>query len=146
VEAVVNAAIEMHDSQVVAVQSTAGAVIVRLVAYVHRSDGRPGSDAGTGWSQLVDLVFAGGVIEEQPIKLPCTLDDGCVSGDATFAGLVPIPASVKVAVRLVARGLSGEVLAIRGEGLDVVPVSEGQFVELFPGDKSAEQSLAAESR
>src|SRR5262245_11427365 len=35
----------------VAVEPAAGAVTVRLAAYVHRSDGRPGFDPGSGWSR-----------------------------------------------------------------------------------------------
>ncbi len=128
-----NAAVELHDSQVLGVVSLAGAVVVRLAAYVHRSVGRPGFDPGTGWSQSVDLVFAGGVAEEQPAVLPCTLDDGDVSGGATFDGLVPLPVSVGATVRFKARGLYGERLAIRGAGLEVVSVTEGVFIESFTG-------------
>jgi hypothetical protein len=130
---VVNAAVELHDSEVVAVTSAAAAVVVRLSAYVHRSDGRPGYDPGSGWSQPVELVFAGGVVEEQPAELPCTLDDGCVAGGAEFKGLIPLPASVGSAVLFEARGLYGELLAVRGAGLEVVAVGEGRFVESFPG-------------
>src|SRR5262245_6521240 len=35
----------------VAVEPAAGAVTVRLAAHVHRSDGRPGFDPGSGWSR-----------------------------------------------------------------------------------------------
>jgi hypothetical protein len=134
----VNAAVELHDSQVVAVELAAGAVTVRLAAYVHRSEGRPGFDPGSGWSQPVALVFAGGVVEEQPSELPCTLDDGRVSVLAEFAGLVPVPASVPGAVRFEAVGLYGERLVVRGSGLEVIAVGEGEFVERFPGTKHAE--------
>jgi len=41
----VNAAIELHDSKVIAVESVAGAVVVQLAASIHRSDGK-----GTGGS------------------------------------------------------------------------------------------------
>jgi hypothetical protein len=58
-EDTVNAAIELHDSQVVAVESATGTIIVWLAAYVHRSDGRPGFDPGSGWSQRVALEFGG---------------------------------------------------------------------------------------
>lgn len=140
-----NAAVELHDSQVVAVESVAGAVVVRLAAYVHRSDGRPGFDPGSGWSQLVELVFAGGVVEEQPAELPCTLDDGGVSDGATFDGLVPLPASVGSSVRFEVRGLYGERLAVRGAGLEVIAVAEGAFVESFPGTRHVAPGTSSES-
>jgi hypothetical protein len=133
-----NAAVELHDSDVVAVESGAAAVVVRLAAYVHRSEGRPGIDSGSGWTQPVELVFAGGIVEERPPGLPCTLDDGRVSGRVEFAGMVPLPASVSSAVRFEAQGLCGERLAVRGTELKVVAVGEAVFVESFPGTRQAE--------
>lgn len=133
-----NAAVELHDSQVLAVESVGGAVVVRLAAYVHRSDGRPGFDPGSGWSQAVELVFARGEVEERPAGLPCTLDDGVVSGAVTFDGLVPLPASVESSVTFEARGLYGERLVVRGARLEVVSVGEASFVESFPGTSHVE--------
>ncbi len=139
-----NAAVELHDSEVVAVESAVGAVVVRLAAYVHRSEGQPGFDAGTGWSQPVTLVFAGGVVDERPAVLPCTLDDGFVSGGVVLDGLLPVPESVGSPVRFEARGLYGERLVVRGTGLEVVAAADGVFVETFPGTKHAEPNAAAD--
>jgi hypothetical protein len=143
-EGVVNAAVELHDSQVVAVDSIGGAVTVRLVAYVHRSNGRPGIDPGSGWSQRVDLVFSSGVIEERPDEMPFALDDGSISGGATFDGFIPLPTSIGGAVCFEARGMCGERLAIRGMGIVAVAAAEGVFVESFPGVKNAEPGAAAD--
>jgi hypothetical protein len=102
----VNAAIEIHDSELAAVAPTENGVIVRLApAYVHRSRARPGFDAGSVWSQPVELLFTSGVVEEQPPELPCTLDDGSISGGAEFRGMVPLPCVVETAVRFEARNL-----------------------------------------
>jgi hypothetical protein len=143
-----NAAVELHDSDVVAVEAAGTAVVVRLAAYVHRSDGRPGMDPGSGWSQPVELVFTGGQVEERPAELPCTLDDGRVSGGAEFAGIVPLPASVNTAVQFEAQGLCGERLTVRGTGLEVVAVGDGTFIESFPGTRQAvkEKGSGVESR
>jgi hypothetical protein len=66
----VNAAIEIHDSELAAVAPTENGVIVRLApAYVHRSRARPGFDAGSVWSQPVELLFTSGVV-----PLPCVLE------------------------------------------------------------------------
>ncbi len=139
----VNAAVELHDSQVVAVDSIAGVVTVRLRAYVHRSNGRPGFDPGSGWSQPVDLVFTAGVIEERPAELPFTLADGSVSGGTTFDGLIPLSTSIGLAVCFEARGICGERLAVRGQGMVAVAAAEGVFVESFPGAKTAKPGEAA---
>lgn len=128
-----NATIELHDSTVIAIESRAGSVVVRLDAYVHRSEGRPGIDPGSGWSQTVDLVFAGGVVEKQPSELPCWLSGGNVSAGVASAGMIPLPSSVLSSVRFEAIGLSGDQLIVRSERLEVVEVGEGRFVEAFPG-------------
>jgi hypothetical protein len=131
----VNAAIEFHDSTVIAVETNDAAVVVRLDAYIHRAVGRPGFDAGTGWSQIVEMIFKVGIVEERPDALPCTLDDGSVSGAETFDGLISLPESVDSAVRFEAHGLYGERLVIRGQGLTVIATGEPQYVEAFPGSQ-----------
>lgn len=133
-----NAAVEFHDSQVVAVEHRADAVVVRLAAYVHRSDGRPGYNIGTGWTQEVEMMFASGVVEALFAELPCTLSDGRVSGGAEFAGMVPLPALVQSPVRFEALGQDGAWLVVRGAGLEVVAVAEAVYVEVFPGTKHSE--------
>jgi hypothetical protein len=134
----VNTAVELHDSDVVAVAPVGTAVIIRLAAYVHRSDGRSGIDPGSGWSQWVELVFTDGVVEERPAELPCTLDDGGVSGGAEFAGMIPLPTTVGTRVWFEARGLCGERLTVRGTGLKVVAVGEGTFIESVSGTSQTE--------
>jgi len=128
-----NAAIELHDSEVVAVERADDAVVVRLVAYVHRSAGRPGFDSGTVWSQPVELVFSSGVIVEQPRAFPWEMDGGGVSGGVEFDGLVPLPASVRSPVRFTACGVYGESLEVRAAGLAVVATADGSLIETFPG-------------
>jgi hypothetical protein len=132
-ESVMNAAIEFHDSDVTAIELAGDSVVVRLLAYVHRSDGIPGKDAGTGWTQAVEMVFAGGVVEDQPTSLPCGLYDGQVSGGAELDGMVSLPTSIKSTVRFEALTSCSEQLTVRGTGLEVVPVAEGKFIETFPG-------------
>jgi hypothetical protein len=130
----VNAAIEIHDSELAAVVSTQTGLIVRLApGYIHRSVERPGFDAGSGWSQPVELLFASGVIEGQLPELPCTLDDGSISGGAEFRGMIPLPCVVETAVRFEARNLYGDLVVIRGGGLEVKAVGEASYVEEFPG-------------
>ena len=130
-----NAAIEIHDSELAAVVATQNGVIVRLApAYVHRSVGRPGFDAGSGWSQPVEMLFASGVVEGRLPELPCTLDDGNITGGAEFRGMIPLPCVVETAVRFEARNLHGDLVVIRGVRLEVKPVAEASYVEEFPGE------------
>jgi hypothetical protein len=130
----VNAAIEIHDSQLAAVVATENGMIVRFgPAYVHRSVGRPGFDAGSGWTQSVEMLFASGVVEGPLPPLPCTLDDGSIWGGAEFRGMIPLPCVVETAVRFEARSLHGDLVVIRGVGLEVKAVGEARYVEEFPG-------------
>ncbi len=130
----VNAAIEIHDSELAAVILTQVGVIVRLApAYVHRSGGRPGFDAGSGWCQPVELVFVAGVVVGLLPELPCTLDDGIISGGAEFRGMIPLPYVVETAVHFEACNLHGDLVVIRGLGLEVKAIGEASYVEEFPG-------------
>lgn len=54
-----NSALEFHDSQVAYVESRGEDLIIHLAAgYVHRSDGRPGVDAGAGYLAPISIRFA----------------------------------------------------------------------------------------
>jgi hypothetical protein len=143
----VNAAIEIHNSELAAVVATQNGVIFRLApAYVHRSVGRPGFDAGSGWSQPVEMLFASGVVEGQLPQLPCTLEDGSISGGADFRAMIPLPCVVEVAVRFEARNLYGDLVAIRGLALEVKAVGEASYVEEFPGSSRIEPLYGLESQ
>ena len=129
-----NAAIELHDSEVAAVVATPeGGVVVRLApAYVHRSAGRPGIDAGSGWLQAVELAFASAVIEGPLPELPCELDGGTLTG-VESRGMVPLPYATDAAVHFEAHTLTGGRISARGRGLTVRAAGEARYVEEFPG-------------
>jgi hypothetical protein len=127
-----NAAVELHDSHVIAIETTDSSVIVRLDAYVHRTTGRPGVNAGTGWSQTVDLIFKDGIVDENTLELPCWLSDGNLSPVADSAGMIPLPTSIPSPVRFEAFAFSGDKLVVRGNTLTAVATSEATFIEHVP--------------
>ena len=54
-----NSIIEIHDSTVAEISERDGTVIVHfLAAYLHKSEGRPAFDSGTGWAQEARLIFS----------------------------------------------------------------------------------------
>lgn len=60
-----NRLIEPHDTTVHSVATTEGNVIIEMSAYVHASEGRPGVDEGTGWTQPFRFtVFEGRVVRQ----------------------------------------------------------------------------------
>ena len=54
---------------------------LRVRAYIHKSEGRPGVDAGTGWTQDVIVVFGNGIIEGSITQWPADLYDGTLEID-----------------------------------------------------------------
>lgn len=129
-----NAAIEIHDSELSAIVVGQDRVTVRLdPAYVHRSPGRPGHDPGSGWLQPVEIVLFGGEIETPLPDMPCTLDAGCFSGGADFVNGISMPFALMSAVKFEAYTLEGNRIVIRGAGIEVKAAGQAKYVEEFPG-------------
>ena len=126
-------AIELHDSKVLSVRQAGGEVRVLLDAYVHVSAGEPGRDAGTGWSQEVELVVAGGSVEEAP-RGTLWIAEGAIAIDGAVHSLVPAELAATGAVRVELRGAEGK-LAIGGRGICVVERGEPVFVEKVPASR-----------
>ena len=118
--------IRLHDSKVLFVATEGESVRVRLDAYVVVSTGQ----AGTAWSQQVDLVVAGGVVEEKP-SAPLWISAGQITLDGDSTALLPLPLEAEGEVGIALGGEEGR-LAVRGRGLAVVEQGEPVFVEKVP--------------
>ena len=131
-----NEGFELHDSVVETVETTAETVVVRFrPAYIHRSEGRPGIDSGSGWLQDLDMFILGGVAESLPDAFPATLIDGFLSaGSSHWENLIPLTPGDGDPVRLSALTTEGETLAIAGRAAKVVSLGGANFLEAFPGD------------
>ena len=88
-----NAAVELHDSTVAGIVQRDGTVIVHFQpAYLHKSQGRPGYDAGTGWVQDARLLFDDASVSGGIPDLPCAIMDGeFVVGSEKHANSIPMP-------------------------------------------------------
>lgn len=88
-----NRLLEIHDTKLAAIESGGPDVVLHLApAYVHRSDGRPGVDPGTGWLQDFDLLIYAAVVETVPLELPCRLSGGSIAlGEARWNNVIPLP-------------------------------------------------------
>ena len=118
--------IRLHDSKVLSVAAEADAVRIRLDAYVVVTTGQ----AGTAWSQPVDLVVAGGVVFERPAAALWISTGGItLDGDSTEVLPLPLEAAGEVVVAL--SGEDGR-LSVRGNGLAAVEQGEPVFVEKVP--------------
>jgi hypothetical protein len=92
----VNTAIEIHDSRVAEISEQEGTVIVHfLPAYLHKSEGRPAFDSGTGWVQEARLIFAEASVSGDFPDWPSDIMDGEIIVDGErYANLIPVPLEV----------------------------------------------------
>jgi hypothetical protein len=131
-----NNGVELHDSQVTEIKrSGADLHVVFRPAYVHRSDGVPGSDSGWGYLQPVEFTFRGATYAETG-ECAGSVSDGEVSArDRRYSNLVPLPLTVSgaIAARLVF--VSGGVLTVTAEGFSSETVGEvdPNFRERYEG-------------
>jgi len=130
-----NSAIELHDSEVTAVVRDGQSVRVEFgPAYVHRSTGRPGMDAGEGYLQAADLVFSGAASLDEEGTCRGTVSDGSVSvGEREFANVVPLPLVLVGEVSAALHFVSGGVLRIRAGEVSCVLRGSARYVEPYEG-------------
>jgi hypothetical protein len=87
---VTNRLIELRDSRVLSVTLDGDGVVIAMSANVHESEGRPGIDAGTGWTQPVRVtVFEGRVVRRHEGDRLWILDGMLTVGDETFNNMMP---------------------------------------------------------
>ena len=129
-----NRCIEIHDSRLSGITREADGVHIRFEhAYIHQSEGEPARDAGTGWSQKLDVVVRDGVIEGDVPSMPCDLADGSlVVGDRRLENIVPLPCDFSGPVELWLEGYSDAdygKFCVKGSGVRVVEFGSARFIE-----------------
>ncbi len=96
-----NTAIELHDSELSAITHDGSTVVLSFSpAYLHRSVGRPGYDAGVGWWQPATPT-CGMPVSFTP-ELPTSADyNGCLrAGGVLHDNLVPVGVAFEVPCEL----------------------------------------------
>jgi hypothetical protein len=127
-----NRLIELHDSRVLDLTDDGDHVLIAMSAYVHESEGRPGIDAGTGWTQPVRItVFEGRVVRRHQGDRLWIIDGVIRVGDETFDNMMPTDVLADGDVKLVFSGAEG-VLDVVGAGIRVEVTGEAKHVEDFP--------------
>jgi len=127
-----NRAIEIHDSVFDGLSIEHGlATLSFSTVYIHSSDGKPGQDAGSGWTQRANLLISAPVIRGSFSDLPRDLDDGFIKiGGETFDNHIPIPLDHKGSVELQIEP-QGEVLLIRGTQIKLELLGAATYLEEF---------------
>lgn len=132
-----NSAIELHDSECLKVEiGDDGTGWVLLDAYVHRSEARPGWDAGEGGIQRVRLTFQNMAVDGLIGNLPAYIYEGSLTtGDAVLDNLIELPANYpKESIFKIMLSEDARVLTVSGSKVTVLEESRFRYVEVFnPG-------------
>ena len=125
--------IELHDSTVAEIANRDGTVIVHfLPAYLHKSEGRPGFDSGSGWVQEARLLFADALVTGAFPDLPCDVMDGeLVVGGERHDNEIPVPLEVTAASELLLKLDSIHTVRVTGSGVRLELFGEPSYVEDF---------------
>ena len=131
-----NAAIEFHDSILERVEYEGETVVAVLTAYVHRSAGTPGVDAGTGWSQTLQLRFERGRAGGSLDKLPMALLGGYLETTVEqFDNLLPLPFKRVGSVSVELHAWNDQEIDIEGDSVEAVLVGEARYIEDIAVDR-----------
>lgn len=129
-----NRIIELHDSTVSTITIEDRSAIVNFsAAYIHKSEGNPGVDAGTGWIQAARLVIKDASMKGEVISSPDTILDGVLwVSDVEHSNFIPIPFDTVDAVRLQLEFASGNHVTLAGKGATLELFGEPKFIEFVP--------------
>jgi hypothetical protein len=130
-----NRVIEIHDSVLERLLVENGNVVLYFShLYVHESEGEPGKDPGTGWSQEGRLTIFKASVEGSFSEWPAHLHGGYISINGAICEN-EIPISLDAAGRMELRLQSwSDVIFIVGEAAKVELIGEPTYVEEFPGN------------
>jgi hypothetical protein len=128
-----NRAIEFHDSMLNNVTAEGPNVTLHLLpAYIHESEGEPGQDPGSGWSQEAHIYIDGALMEGDLSALPCDLSDGELHLDEDCFQLLPIPFDRQGRIQLNLQTMTGSKIRIIGKRLRLEMLGTAKYVEQGP--------------
>lgn len=130
-----NSAIELHDSKIEAMRILGGDLhLVFCSAYVHRSAGRPGIDAGSGHVEPAEMVFAGASFSKSGGTCIGVVSDGSLSVENDkFENVIPLPLGLSGRVSAAIAFSSGSVLAVTATGVCYRTTGPARFLEAYEG-------------
>jgi len=128
-------AIEFHGSDVVELrQSEAELKMIFEPAYVHRSEGRPGVDSGSGFLQPAEIAFSGAKFTEK--DGPCTgaIAEGLISvAGKKFDSVFPLPHNASGNITAEFTFDSGAVLTVTAAGVSSASTGPAVLVDGYDG-------------
>jgi hypothetical protein len=132
VGAQLKSALELHDSRVDTLELCNGNATVHFShAYIHKSQGTPGRDPGTGWSQEA-LLSLSGVAGYGPLPtLPNTISDGFLEVGGIKHTLLPLPFKRRIDAKLYLVFSDGARLEVIGTRPTVELLGQPIYLEDF---------------
>ena len=128
----INTAIELHDSTLIAVREQDQIAVVELSACLHESEGRPGRDHGSVWRQNVQIMIAGANVISNLMSLPDNIVDGLlVLGCEKLENVFPVPQTFDGDCCIRLDFSNDKQLVINGNSIHVTVHGGRQFKETF---------------
>jgi hypothetical protein len=127
-----NTAIEMHDSECLAVEGDGtdrGSVL--LDAYVHRTEGEPGVAPGEGGVQRIRIRIAKMVVEGEFGDLPACIFEGSLNFEGSVQdNMLPFPATYSEPARIsMMLSPDARIVVVAGSEISIQAEGEFRFVE-----------------
>jgi hypothetical protein len=121
-----NEGIELHDSELAAVEFSDGSALVSLrPAYVHRD--------GLGWLHDATVTIRGAASAPSIADLPAPIWEGSLRvGDTCHSNLIPLTGTFEGAVRLSISLVRGDAFTIEGDHARIELHGQPRFVENVP--------------
>ena len=128
-----NRAIEFHDSTVDGVSRRGADVVVSFSkAYIHKSEGEPGVDPGTGWTQEAEFILSNGSIEGELPEFPCWVSDGRVEcGGRVSDNCLTLPFHCRGPAKVELVFTDGSTVTVVGENASLNLSGEATYIEDF---------------
>jgi hypothetical protein len=124
-------AIELHDSEVLSLEPEGHGLVLEMRVYLHISNGVPGVDRGTGWSQHATLALDGSDVITSATAPFEILEGVLVAGEHDFDNLVPLPFDAVEAVRFEVVGSNRRRLSVRADSASICLEGDPTYIEDF---------------
>jgi hypothetical protein len=127
-----NAALEFHDSKVRGAQKAEADLLLTFsAAYIHRSNGRPGVDAGAGYAAELLIVFREAEWAGDLAACQGKLSEGELVVGGERLSMVPLPYAASGGVSAELQFANGSALSIRASSVECLPTGDERFVESY---------------
>ncbi len=128
-------ALEFHDSDVVELRASETTLhMIFEPAYVHRSEGRPGVDAGSGFLQPAEIVFSGAKLTEKDGPCSGAISEGVITvSGKRFDSVLPLPFNQSGKASAEFTFESGAVLSVTATGVSCASTGPAVLVDGYEG-------------